>query len=120
MGTKKENPLVQLFHGDGKLFTKFFNGTKVQKVFCQNLKYKEKAVGTVWDYKIRQDGMGGTAAVALKACNRNFVADRTALHKINQITPVIAVYMEVSGGITNRAGFKFRSEKRHKTVKKRF
>ena len=64
--------------------------------------------------------MGGTAAVTLDTCNGNFVMDSLTINEINEIPPVIAVNVKISGGFTNRTGFEFRPKKGHVLLKKRF
>jgi len=64
--------------------------------------------------------MCGTAAVALDTCNGNFMVNHPAIDEINEITFVITVNFKVSGGFTDRTGFKFRFEKRHELLKNRF
>ena len=64
--------------------------------------------------------MGGAATVTLKTCNGNFVMNSVTINEINEITPVIAVDVEISGGFTDRTGFEFRSEKSHVLPEKRF
>ena len=64
--------------------------------------------------------MCGTAAVALNSRNGNLVMNDFAIDKIDKITFVITVNFKVSGGFTDRTCFKFRPEKRHEMLKKRF
>lgn len=64
--------------------------------------------------------MGGAATVTPDASNGNFLMNSFTINEINEITPVIAVDVKISGGLTDRTGFDFRSEKGHVLLKKRF
>lgn len=86
----------------------------------KNLHHKEKTVGTVRDNEIRQNGMRGIAAVTPDAGDGDFMMNSFTINKIDKITPVVAVNMEIAMRVADRTGFRFWSEQVHITDKKRF
>ena len=85
----------------------------MHEIFTKDAEDKEQTVGTVRDDEIRKDGMGRATAVAGAAKDRDIMPYTFSAGKVDQISFVVTVDMEISSGTTDRTGLKFRPYKRH-------
>ena len=92
----------------------------MHEVFTQNTQDEEQTVGTVRDDEIRKNGMGRATAVAVAAKDSDLMPYTFSTDKVDQISFIVTVDMEISGGTTDRTGLKFRPYKGHELFKQRF
>ena len=92
----------------------------MHEIFTKDAEDKEQTVGTVRDDEIRKDGMGRATAAAGAAKDRDIMPYTFSSDKVNQISFVVTVDMEISRGTTDRTGLQFRPYKRHELYKQRF
>ena len=92
----------------------------MHEIFTKDAQDKEQTVGTVRDDEIRKDGMGRSTAVAGAAKDSDLMPDTFSTNEVNQISFIVTVDMEITGGTTDRTGLKFRPYKRHELFKQRF
>ena len=93
---------------------------QVHEIFTKDAEDKEQTVGTVRDDEIRKDGMGRSAAVAGAAEDSGLMPDTFPSDKVDQVSFVVAVDMEIPGGTAGRTCFEFRPYKGHELFKQRF
>ena len=72
--------------GDPEACAEFFNSPQMKEVFAYDTQDKEKAVGTIGDQRIGQDGVGTSAAPAPDPGDPDSLTDRVAVEKIKDIT----------------------------------
>ena len=83
----------------------------MHEIFTKDAQEKEQTVGTVRDDEIRKNGMGRATAVAGAAENGDSMPYTFSTNKVDQISFIVTVDMEIPGGTTDRTGLKFRSYK---------
>ena len=71
--------------GDAEADAESFNSLQMEKVFTNDAQYKEKAVGTVGDQGVSQDGMCTPAAPAPDPGNPDRLTDGMAIEKVEDI-----------------------------------
>ena len=65
----------------------------MHEIFAQNMQDEEQTVGTVRDDEIRKDGMGRATAVTDTAKDGDLMPDTFSTNEVDEIPPVIAVYL---------------------------
>ena len=92
----------------------------MHEIFTKDAEGKEQTVGTVRDDEIRKDGMGRATAVAGAAKDSDIMPYTFSADKVDQISFVVTVDMEISRGTTDRTCLEFRLYKGHELFKQRF
>ena len=92
----------------------------MHEIFPENTQDEEQTVGTVRDDEIRKDGMGRATAVAGAAKDSDIMPYTFSADKVDQISFVVTVDMEISRGTTDRTCLEFRLYKGHELFKQRF
>lgn len=113
-------PFIELSGSNGKTFAQFLDRIQVHEIFTKDAEDKEQTVGTVRDDEIRKNGMGRATAVAGAAEDSDLMPYTFSTDKVDQISFIVTVDMEIPGGTTDRTGLKFRSYKGHELLKQRF
>ena len=92
----------------------------MHEIFTKDAEDEEQTVGTVRDYEIRKDGMGRATAVAGAAKDSDIMPYTFSADKVDQISFVVTVDMEISRGTTDRTCLELRTYKGHELFKQRF
>ena len=106
----KADPPVKHGMGDPKAAAKILHSPQVKEIFTDDAKDEEKAVGTVGDQGIGQDGMGTPAASAPDPGDTDSLTDRTAVEKIDDIAFITGERDTASTTPAVRTGLQFGPE----------
>lgn len=120
MGFPEGKPFIELVPGDAKSFTEQFDGIKPGKVFPKDTQDKEQAVAAVRNDGVRKDGMGMITAVTEDPEDTQVILFVLPCPEINDGTPVVVMYVAVSGASTDGTGLQLRLKMIHVGIKKRF
>ena len=110
-------PAVKQLRGNGEMFTEFFHGSRAQEIHSQDMEEEEQAVRGIRDNEVRQDGMGMSAGTN-ETEDADTVPEWFSTQEINQGTVIISMDGAGAPGTTTGTGLQFRTETRHKGIKK--
>lgn len=82
---EETEPTVKHGVGDAEADAESFNSLQMEKVFTNDAQYKEKAVGTVGDQGVSQDGMCTPAAPASDPGDLDNLTYGMAIEKVEDI-----------------------------------
>ena len=120
MQLPKRDPFAELVFRYIISFTDLFNCMKMGEELSKDAKKEEQAIAGVWNDKVRKDCMSMLTAVTEDTHNAQIIFYRTALVKVDDISAVVVVDMELSFRMTDGTGLQLRNELIHKRMKNRF
>lgn len=110
MVLKNTYPPVEHGMCDPKTQAEFFYRTQVEKVFTDGPEDEEKAVGTIGDQEVCQDGMGMPTAPAFKSWDPNCLTGGPSVKEIHNISIIGGKTDTGSPAAAERADLLLRSE----------
>ena len=102
-------PFVESLGRNVKAFADMLNSMKMSKELGKDTEHEEQAIAGVWNDKVRKDCMSMLTAVTEDTHNAQIIFYRTALVKVDDISAVVVVDMELSFRMTDGTGLQLRN-----------
>lgn len=116
MQSEKHQKAAELSGGDGEAFAELFHSSQMQEILSQDTEDEEQVIGGVRNNEVGEDGMS-VAAGTDEAQDAEAVADRGAVHEVDEGAVIIGMDTAGAFGPTAGAGLKFGAETIHKGIK---